>query len=170
MKPTARSMLGAALGAVFSAALVLCSARAQDAQRITITGSAEARAPSVAGFGDLPLWRAPFAATVIDASRLQDAGVSTLGDIVRLDAGFTDAYNAPGYWNQVAVRGFTLDNRANVRRDGLPINAETALGAANKQRLELLKGTSGLQAGTSAPGGLPTWWSSVRASGCARRT
>jgi outer membrane receptor protein involved in Fe transport len=49
---------------------------------------------------------------------------------------------------------YTLDNRYNYRRDGLPINAETAIALDNKERLELLKGTSGLQAGTSAPGGL----------------
>ena len=126
----------------------------QDAPRITITGSAAAVAPSVAGFGDIPLSRAPLSATVIDQRQLQDAGIAAFGDITRLDAGFTDAYNAPGYWNQVAVRGFTLDNRFNYRRDGLPINAETVIGAANKQRLEVLKGTSGLQAGTSSPGGL----------------
>ncbi|HEY6087137.1 MAG TPA: TonB-dependent receptor, partial [Burkholderiaceae bacterium] len=52
------------------------------------------------------------------------------------------------------VRGYTLDNRSNYRRDGLPINAETVIGQANKQSLEVLKGTSGLQAGTSSPGGL----------------
>jgi iron complex outermembrane receptor protein len=137
------------------ALLAMPAAQAQDIQRITITGSALARAPSVAGFGDdLPLWRAPFAATVIDQAQLRDAGISSLGDITRLDAGFTDAYNAPGYWNKVAVRGFTLDNRFNYRRDGLPINAETVIAPGNKQRLEVLKGTSGLQAGTSAPGGL----------------
>jgi iron complex outermembrane receptor protein len=123
-------------------------------QRITITGSAVPVTPSVAGFGDVPLSRAPLSATVIDQGRLKDAGISSLGDITRLDAGFTDAYNAPGYWNQVAVRGYTLDNRYNYRRDGLPINAETVIGQANKQRLEVLKGTSGLQAGTSSPGGL----------------
>lgn len=135
--------------------LLALAAQAQDApQRITITGSATPQAPSVAGFGDIPLSRAPFSATVIDQRQLRDAGISSLGDITRLDAGFTDAYNAPGYWNQVAVRGYTLDNRYNFRRDGLPINAETVIGQANKQRLEVLKGTSGLQAGTSAPGGL----------------
>jgi iron complex outermembrane receptor protein len=132
----------------------LCIAQAQDVQRITITGSAAPVTPSVAGFGDVPLWRAPLSATVIDQRQLKDAGISSLGDITRLDAGFTDAYNAPGYWNQVAVRGYTLDNRYNYRRDGLPINAETVIGQANKQRLEVLKGTSGLQAGTSSPGGL----------------
>jgi iron complex outermembrane recepter protein len=127
---------------------------AQEAQRITITGSAAQLAPSVGGFGDMPLLRVPFSATVIDQRALQDAGIASLADITRLDAGITDAYNAPGYINQIAVRGFTLDNRFNFRRDGLPINAETVIGQANKQRLEVFKGTSGLQAGTSAPGGL----------------
>jgi iron complex outermembrane recepter protein len=139
---------------VLGAALAFGIAHAQDVQRITITGSAAPQAPSVAGFGDFALWRVPFSATVIDQRALMDAGISSLGDITRLDAGITDAYNAPGYWSQVAVRGYTLDNRSNYRRDGLPINAETVIGAANKQGLEVLKGTSGLQAGTSAPGGL----------------
>ncbi|MBL8342967.1 MAG: TonB-dependent receptor [Rubrivivax sp.] len=142
----------------FALTLLALAAHAQaqqpESQRITITGSATVLAPSVAGFGDLPLSRTPLSATVIDQRQLQDAGIASFADITRLDAGFTDAYNAPGYWNQVAVRGFTLDNRFNYRRDGLPINAETAVGAANKQRFEVLKGTSGLQAGTSAPGGL----------------
>jgi iron complex outermembrane recepter protein len=127
---------------------------AQETQRITITGSATPQAPSVSGFGDTPLQRVPFSATVIDQRALQDAGISSLADITRLDAGITDAYNAPGYINQLAVRGYTLDNRFNFRRDGLPINAETVIGQANKQSLEVLKGTSGLQSGTSAPGGL----------------
>ena len=130
------------------------AAQGQSTQRITITGSAAALVPSVAGFADTALWRAPFSATVLDQRALQDAGIASLADITRLDAGITDAYNAPGYWNQLAVRGYTLDNRTNYRRDGLPINAETVIGQANKQSLELLKGTSGLQAGTSAPGGL----------------
>jgi iron complex outermembrane receptor protein len=102
----------------------------------------------------VPLSRTPLSATVIRAEQLLDAGITQLGDITRLDAGLTDAYNAPGYWGQVAVRGFTLDNRFNYRRDGLPINAETVLATGNKAALELLKGASGIQAGTSAPGGL----------------
>lgn len=138
---------------LFSSLLALC-AHAQQTQRITITGNATPQAPSVAGFGDTLLLHAPFAATAIDQRALQDAGISSLADITRLDAGITDAYNAPGYWNQLAVRGYTLDNRFNYRRDGLPINAETVIGQANKLGLEVLKGTSGLQAGTSAPGGL----------------
>jgi iron complex outermembrane receptor protein len=125
-----------------------------DLQTITITGKSRSNAATVAGFGDIPLSAAPFSATVVTTGQLQDAGISSLADITRLDAGITDAYNPPGYWSQLAVRGFTLDNRFNYRRDGLPINAETMIGQSNKQALEVLKGTSGLQAGTSAPGGL----------------
>jgi iron complex outermembrane recepter protein len=139
---------------VISGVLTSSLLHAQETQRITITGSTTPQAPAVSGFGDTPLQRVPFSATVIDQRALQDAGISSLADITRLDAGITDAYNAPGYINQLAVRGYTLDNRFNFRRDGLPINAETAIGQANKQVLEVLKGTSGLQSGTSAPGGL----------------
>ena len=122
-------------------------------QTVTISGRSAGPA-SIAGFGDIALSRSPFSATVINNDRLQDAAITGIGDLTRLDAGTTDAYNAPGYWGQLAVRGFTLDNRFNYRRDGLPINAETAIAQGNKQALEILKGTSGLQAGTSAPGGL----------------
>ena len=65
-----------------------------------------------------------------------------------------DAYNAVGYWDSLTVRGFVLDQRYNYRRDGLPISAETAIPLENKESIEILKGTSGLQAGTSTPGGL----------------
>lgn len=136
------------------AALCCAGAFAQPTQTITITGNSASNSASVAGFGDIPLARSPFSATVIGTQQLLDAGISSLADITRLDAGLTDAYNAPGYWGQVAVRGFTLDNRFNFRRDGLPVNAETVLPTGNKAALELLKGASGIQAGTSAPGGL----------------
>jgi iron complex outermembrane receptor protein len=139
-------------------ALAICAggAWAQPAERqvISITGKSRSNTASVAGFGELPLSSAPFSASVISLGQLADAGIGGLGDLTRLDAAITDAYNPPGYWSQLAVRGYTLDNRFNYRRDGLPVNAETALPEANKQAIEILKGTTGLQAGTSAPGGL----------------
>lgn len=137
-----------------AAAALLISAAASAQQVVTITGSSQSNVAGVAGFGDIPLVRSPFSGTVITTQQLLDAGIASLGDITRLDAGITDAYNAPGYWGQVAVRGFTLDNRYNFRRDGLPVNAETVLPTADKAGIEVLKGASGIQAGTSAPGGL----------------
>lgn len=138
-------------------ALALCAlaAHAQDTQRITVTGRLVPAAPDVAGLGaGIDLLAAPIAARSLDEEALRDAGVRALAGLTRLDAGVSDAYNAEGYWSQLTMRGFKLDNRSNYRRDGLPINAETALPLDNKERLEILKGTSGIQAGTSAPGGL----------------
>ena len=135
--------------------LLSLTVQAQEAQRITIIGSATLQAPSVAGFGDhTPLSQTPLAATSINEASLRDSGSRSLADLTRLDASLSDAYNAEGYWSFLSVRGFTLDNRFNYRRNGLPINAETAIALDNKERLEVLKGTSGIQAGTSAPGGL----------------
>ena len=139
-----------------AAALCCCltpPARAQLASVITITGQVPATA-SFLGFGDVPLARSPLQASVYGAQQLSDAGVASIGDLTRLNASVSSAYNAEGYWGILAVRGYTLDNRFNYRRDGLPINAETAIPLDNKERLELLEGTSGIQAGTSAPGGL----------------
>ncbi|MCY7314220.1 MAG: TonB-dependent receptor plug domain-containing protein [Rubrivivax sp.] len=124
-----------------------------NANSITITGRLLGSA-AVVGFGEAPLARTPLQISVMGNGLLADAGVAQIGGLTRLDASVGDAYNAEGYWGQLAVRGYGLDNRFNYRRDGLPINAETAVSLANKDRVELIKGTSGVQAGTSAPGGL----------------
>ncbi|HEX5683159.1 MAG TPA: TonB-dependent siderophore receptor [Ideonella sp.] len=126
----------------------------QTAEQVTITGRLEPLPASVAGFGDTPLVKSPFQALSLSRSLLEDHGADALSALTRLDASITDAYNAPGYWSALTVRGFVLDNRYNYLRDGLPINAETAIALENKERIEVLKGTSGAQAGTSAPGGL----------------
>ncbi|MCW5658815.1 MAG: TonB-dependent receptor [Burkholderiaceae bacterium] len=127
---------------------------AQDTpQTVTVTGRAPPSA-AIGGFDDVPLSRAPFGATVFSPTALTDAGITSLADVTRISAGVNDAYNAVGYWSSFSVRGYRLDERTNYRRDGLPINAETALWLGNKSALEVLRGTSGIQAGVSAPGGL----------------
>jgi iron complex outermembrane receptor protein len=149
LRPCAR-----AAAALLAALPALAAAQDSVVSSITVTGRSSGNSAGIAGFGDVPLYRSPFSATVITTGQLGDAGITGLGDLTRLDAATTDAYNAPGYWGLMAVRGYTLDPQFNYRRDGLPINAETMLPLANKRGIELLKGTSGLQAGTSSPGGL----------------
>ena len=140
--------------ALICVAALAVSAAAQDAaQTVTVTGRTPATA-AVAGFDDVPLSRAPFSAIVIGPSALSDAGVSNLSDITRVTPALTDAYNAVGYWSNFTVRGYALDQRNNYRRDGLPINAETSLWLGNKQSIDVLLGTSGMQTGVSSPGGL----------------
>ena len=141
-----------------AAATVLCTASAtawsQAGNEVVITSPAPQQ---VSGFGDAPLSRAPFSGISVDAQTLRDIGATRISDALRLDASVTDSYNSPAYWDMLSVRGYTLDNRYNYRREGLPISAETMIPMDNKERIELLKGTSGIQAGTSAPGGLANY-------------
>ena len=109
---------------------------------------------SVSGWGDLPLAQIPLQASIYDAQAMRDQGVLRLADLTRLDPAVGDAYNAVGYWDALTLRGYVIDNRFNFRRDGLPINAETAIPLDNKAGVEVLKGISGMQVGVSSPGGL----------------
>ena len=108
----------------------------------------------VLGMGDMSLARTPVSGTVIDSRQIVASGARRLADLIKFDASVSDAYNAVGYWDYATVRGYVLDNQFNYRREGLPINAETFIPLDNKEQVEILKGTSGMQAGTSAPGGL----------------
>jgi iron complex outermembrane receptor protein len=109
---------------------------------------------SIAGLGDGPAWQQPVQAQTFSQEMLKDTQVTRLADLTKLDASVTDSYNSVGYWDYLSVRGFTLDNGYNYRREGLPVSAETRFPLENKASLEVLKGTSGLQSGVSAPGGL----------------
>ncbi|MBB2484522.1 TonB-dependent receptor [Mitsuaria sp. WAJ17] len=146
---------------VLAAACALACAQGAMAQStgnslpgVAVSGRSADAPVNVGGFGDTPAAKLPFQASVLNAERLADAGLSSLAGLVKLDASVQDSYNAAGYVSYLKVRGFELDNRFNYRRDGLPINAETALALGNKSSIEVFKGTSGIQAGTSSPGGL----------------
>ena len=141
-------------------AALLCIASLGNALAQNTTPEITITSPSpqqVSGFGDVPLSKAPFSAISIDNATLRDIGATRISDALRLDASVTDSYNSPAYWDMLSVRGYTLDNRYNYRREGLPISAETMIPMENKERIELLKGTSGIQAGTSSPGGLANY-------------
>nr|WP_295086096.1 TonB-dependent receptor [uncultured Roseateles sp.] len=141
---------------IATAALLACSATLAQSTlpAVTVTGRGADAPVSVGGFGETPIAKLPMQANVLSAERLQESGLSSLAGITALDASLSDAYNSNGYVSYLKIRGYDLDNRFNYRRDGLPINAETSLSLGNKSSLEVLKGSSGIQAGTSSPGGL----------------
>lgn len=121
---------------------------------VTISAGNAPPTAEVTGFNDYPLSQQPLSARIIGSAQIEASGARRLADLLKFDASSADAYNSAGYWDFISVRGFTLDNRYNYRREGLPISAETSIALDNKERVEILKGTSGIQAGTSAPGGL----------------
>lgn len=158
--PTARPVRTAIASACLLAAVPTTFAQtppealAPELSTVVVQGAADTAAPDISGFGEQPLARTPISATVIKADAIAQAGARRLNDLYKLDASVSDAYNAGGYYDYASVRGFVIDNTYNYRREGLPISAETALPLDHLERVELLKGTSGIQAGTSAPGGL----------------
>ena len=122
-----------------TAAAALCIANttvwSQASHELVITSPA---LQQVSGFGDVPLSKAPFSGIHIDAQTLRDIGATRISDALHLDASVSDSYNSPAYWDMLSVRGYTLDNRYNYRREGLPISAETMIPMDNKERIELL--------------------------------
>jgi iron complex outermembrane receptor protein len=150
-----RAALSPVTAAIAGAFLFAPAVQAQEAalKPVTVTERSAGPQADVTGF-DLPLKDVPISATVVDRRQMEAAGARRLADLTQFDSSVSDAYNAPGYWDFLSIRGFTLDNRFNYRREGLPISAETTIPLDNKERIEILKGTSGIQAGTSAPGGL----------------
>jgi iron complex outermembrane recepter protein len=121
---------------------------------VTANASDATASSAMVSIGDAPLSRTPISANVIGAQQIEAVGAKRLADLTKFDASVSDAYNTAGYWDYATVRGFVIDNKFNYRREGLPINAETFIALDNKDSVEILKGTSGIQAGTSSPGGL----------------
>ena len=109
---------------------------------------------SVAGFGEASLFDTPASVVAIGREQMQDLSIRSTSDAMAFDASVSDAYNAVGYAEQFSIRGFKLDNNSSYRKDGLILAADTQVPLENKERIEILKGLSGLQAGISSPGGV----------------
>ena len=115
---------------------------------------ARASTASIGGFSNASLLSTPASLNVITSQQMLDLQIRSTTDAARYDASLSDAYNAVGYAEQFSIRGFKLDNGTSYRKDGMTIAGDTQIALENKERLEVLKGLSGLQAGVSAPGGV----------------
>jgi outer membrane receptor protein involved in Fe transport len=109
--------------------------------------AAKADTASVGGFSEAPLLQTPASISVYTQQQMQDQGIRSTTDVVRFDASLNEDYNAIGYAEQFSIRGFRLDNFSSYRKDGLPISSDASIPLENKERIEVLKGLAGLQAG-----------------------
>ncbi|MCC2974826.1 TonB-dependent siderophore receptor [Massilia sp. IC2-476] len=135
------------------------SASAQQDQGVTsvvVTGSrwVTSDRASIGGFSETPLLDTPASITAISRTQMLDLSIRSATDAARFDASVGDAYNAIGYAEQFSIRGFALDNATSYRKDGIAIPADTQIPLENKERIEILRGLAGLQAGVAAPGGM----------------
>lgn len=153
------------LGALLAGAFASTAPRAQTTLApVTVSApSAAATAPAdqpareraaVGGLSDAPIAQTPQSVSVLRAERLRDEGAQTLSQAIRGEPSAGDFYNTTGYVQGLQVRGFLLDEVRNYRRDGLAVSNHMSVPLENKERIEILSGISGIQAGSSAPGGL----------------
>lgn len=121
---------------------------------ITASRMGPADSATVGGFSDSPLVDTPVSVTAFSRGQMDDLLIRQVTDAMKFEASAADSYNAVGYAEQFSIRGFNLDNASSYRKDGFAIPGDTQIPLENKERLEILKGLSGLQAGVSAPGGI----------------
>ncbi|MFA7612820.1 MAG: TonB-dependent receptor plug domain-containing protein [Candidatus Caldatribacteriota bacterium] len=95
----------------------------------------------------------PISTQTYQSQLLESERIKTTNDITQLDASVTNNYSGSGYWDSLNIRGFSVDNRSNYFRDGLRINAETAIPLENKEVVEVIKGLGAFQNSGSAPSG-----------------
>ncbi|ENO99040.1 TonB-dependent siderophore receptor [Thauera phenylacetica B4P] len=106
----------------------------------------------VAGFTERPIKDTPFSVKSVSSELMLNRGVGDLGKLDQIDASVSNSYSNwyPGQF----IRGFSLVNDTNYRRNGLAFQQPYTVGLENKERVDVLKGLSGLQAGFSSPGGV----------------
>jgi iron complex outermembrane receptor protein len=109
---------------------------------------------SLDSIADEPLALTPLAVDLIDRADLDDRDVTSLSSAIRVDPAVGDNYNTFGYIEALQVRGFTLNELLNYERDGMTVSSHVPVALEDKERIEVLKGVSGMLAGSSAPGGL----------------
>ena len=109
---------------------------------------------SVAGFSETSLMQTPASVVSIGREQMQELSIRNATDAMRFDSSVSDSYNAVGYAEMFSIRGFKLDNASSYRKDGLVISGDAQIPLENKERIEILKGIAGLQAGVTGPGGI----------------
>ncbi|KAA0945545.1 TonB-dependent siderophore receptor [Pseudomonas sp. ANT_H14] len=109
---------------------------------------------SVGGFDEAPLLDTPSSIAVFNESLIKDQQARLLSEVLRNDASVGESYAPIGYYENFVVRGFPLNAASSYKINGRTITGEQNVALENKQRVELLKGLSGLQSGISEPSGV----------------
>ena len=84
-----------------------------------------------------------------------DAQISQrASDVITNDASVGRNYTPIGYYESFSIRGFALDSATAYKINGMAMASEANIPLENKERVEIIKGISALEAGILSPGGL----------------
>ncbi len=121
---------------------------------VTVHGRAESRAAGVGSIDGASLRDTPAAVTVIDRRQLDLRQPRSISDLATTDASMGDDYAPVGYYQDTTIRGYMLDLATGFRINGLTVAGAQRFALEDVQRVEVLKGLAGIDAGVIAPGGL----------------
>jgi iron complex outermembrane receptor protein len=135
------------------------SAKGPARETISVTADPEkgfrAKYGQVGSFRDQDLLDIPLTINVVPRVVLDAQGAQGLYDAIRNTAGVTRSQLSGSIYDNLAIRGITTDNRTNFRLNGsLPVNNLIDLAIENKDRIEVLKGSSALYYGFTNPSGI----------------
>jgi iron complex outermembrane receptor protein len=74
-------------------------------------------------------------------------------EVLKNDSSVQANYSPLGYYESFAIRGFGLDFGTAYQLNGMPLAAEAHIALENKERVEVIKGVSGVETGATSPGG-----------------
>ncbi len=117
-------------------------------------GYVENKQSGIAGFNEQTVLETPFAVKVTPWDLFFNQSYNDIAAMDRLDASVTASGAGPGWYANLSIRGLLLNNFNNYRYNGLRMINQQVNGLENKERVEILKGPTALQAGFGSPGGL----------------
>lgn len=109
----------------------------------------------VGAFRDQTILDTPSTITVLPRAVIESQNATGIFDVMKNSAGVTRSQTNGIFADNLTIRGLTMQNRSNFRLNGsLPVNNLIAMPMENKERMEVLKGTSALYYGFTSPGGV----------------
>ncbi|MEO9077916.1 MAG: TonB-dependent siderophore receptor [Rhodanobacter sp.] len=112
------------------------------------------RDASIGSYGNASLHDTPASITVITRQQLDNRQIRSLSELAREDAALGDNYAPVGYYQNISIRGYPLDPATGFRGNNLNITGEQKVPLEDRERVEILKGLAGLEAGVMEPGGV----------------
>jgi len=128
----------------------------KDIERISVKGTRaplyDTRDVNAAAFGIKDTLTLPLSIQSFSQQLIENQQVKKLADILANDSSVQNSAIG-GVFDFVSLRGFQLDWSNGLRRDGLALAPYQDVALEHIQRLDVLKGPSGLVSGVNNPGG-----------------
>ncbi|KAF1020726.1 MAG: Ferrichrome receptor FcuA [Paracidovorax wautersii] len=152
-----RAVACAVLG--LAASLAQAQADTANLETVTVTGvRADGLKPQTVEAGSFrgaDIMDVPSTVNVVTREALDLQGAAGLYDAVRNTADVTKQQNGGETWDQLVIRGISVDNRSNYRLNGsLAVMNFAQVPMEDKERVEVLKGASALYYGFTTPAGV----------------